>query len=311
MKSSDTNKSSGNSPQNIPERPAGVLRLGIPKGSLEQYTLELFAKSGWRVSVGSRSYFPNVNDPELNLTLSRAQEISRYVAEGVLDAGITGRDWRLENRSDVAVIEELIYSKTSPSPARWVLAVPGTGEITSVSELEGKKIATELPGVTENWFREKGVNVKVEFSWGATEAKVVSGLADAIVEVTETGSTIKAHGLKIIDEVLVTSTELMANKDSMKDPFKLSKIKQIALLLKGALAAEGMVGLKMNVREEDMASVISLLPSLRAPTVAHLYNTDWLSVETVIKSSLVRDLIPLLLENGAEGVIEYPLNKVL
>jgi ATP phosphoribosyltransferase len=292
-------------------KPKGVLRLGIPKGSLEQYTLELFSKSGWRVSVGSRSYFPNVNDPELSLTLSRAQEISRYVAEGVLDAGITGRDWRLENESDVTVMEELIYSKASPAPCRWVLAVPGTGEIKEVSQLEGKKVATELPGVVKRWFKEKGVNVKVEFSWGATEAKVVSGLADAIVEVTETGSTIKAHGLKIIDEILITNTELMANKESLKDPFKLAKIKQIALLLKGALAAEGMVGLKMNVREEDMASVVSLLPSLRAPTVAHLYNTDWLSVETVISSSLVRDLIPLLLENGAEGVIEYPLNKVL
>ncbi|MDR1166294.1 MAG: ATP phosphoribosyltransferase [Deltaproteobacteria bacterium] len=291
--------------------PAGVLKLGLPKGSLEQYTLELLARSGWRVSVGSRSYFPGVNDPELSLTISRAQEISRYVAEGVLDAGITGRDWRLENQSDCVVIAELVYSKASPQPCRWVLAVPGDGSVKSVKDLEGKKIATELPGVTARWFAERGVNVKIEFSWGATEAKVVSGLADAIVEVTETGSTIKAHGLRIIDEILVTNTELMANAESLKAPFKKKKIDQVALLLQGALRAEGLVGLKMNVREKDVEEVIKLLPSLRAPTVAHLYKTDWLSVETVIGSNAVRDLIPVLLAHGAEGVIEYPLNKVL
>ncbi|MDR2340199.1 MAG: ATP phosphoribosyltransferase [Deltaproteobacteria bacterium] len=288
-----------------------VLKLGLPKGSLEAYTLELLAKSGWRVTVGSRSYFPGVNDPELSLVISRAQEISRYVAEGVLDAGITGRDWRLENESDVLVVEELLYSKASPMPARWVLAVPGDGRITKVSDLEGGKVATELPEVTRRWFKEKGVNVSVEFSWGATEAKVASGLADAIVEVTETGSTIKAHGLKIIDEVLVTATELMANKEAYNDPFKRVKIGQIALLLKGALEAEGLVGLKMNVREAMAENLIRLLPSLRAPTVAHLYQTDWLSVEVVISSSVVRELIPILLAAGAEGIIEYPLNKVI
>jgi ATP phosphoribosyltransferase len=301
-------KSSNDFNENTPK---GVLKLGLPKGSLEQYTLDLFARSGWKVNVGSRSYFPNVNDPELSLTISRAQEISRYVAEGVIDAGITGRDWRLENQSDVEVIDELIYSKASASPCRWVLAVPGNGNIDHVSQLEGKKVATELPGVTSRWFQEKGVNVKVEFSWGATEAKVVSGLADAIVEVTETGSTIKAHGLRIIDEVLVTNTELMANKKSLEDPFKKSKIKQIALLLHSALTANGLVGIKMNVKQKDVEEIVSLLPSLRAPTVAHLYKTDWLSVETVVKSNIVRDLIPLLLDKGAEGIIEYPLNKVI
>ncbi|MDR1037079.1 MAG: ATP phosphoribosyltransferase [Deltaproteobacteria bacterium] len=291
--------------------PRGVLKLGIPKGSLEQYTLELFARSGWHVTVGSRSYFPNVNDPELSLTISRAQEISRYVAQGVIDAGITGRDWRLENESDVEVVRELVYSKSSAKPCRWVLAVPGDGSVTEVGQLAGKTVATELPGVTRRWFAGKGVDVKVEFSWGATEAKVVSGLADAIVEVTETGSTIKAHGLRIIDEVLVTATELMANRQALSDPFKKAKLDQISLLLSGALAADGMVGIKMNVRESDADAIVGLLPSLRAPTVAHLFRTDWLSVETVVSKSVVRDLIPELLARGAEGIIEYPLNKIV
>ncbi|MDR1039292.1 MAG: ATP phosphoribosyltransferase [Deltaproteobacteria bacterium] len=291
--------------------PRGVLKLGIPKGSLEQYTLELFARSGWKITVGSRSYFPNVNDPELALTISRAQEISRYVTDGVVDAGITGRDWRLENESDVEVVRELVYSKSSAKPCRWVLAVRGDGPVTEVGHLAGKTVATELPGVTRRWFAQKGVDVKVEFSWGATEAKVVSGLADAVVEVTETGSTIKAHGLRIIDEVLTTATELMANREAMRDPFKRAKIGQIALLLSAALAADGMVGLKMNVRESDADRVVELLPSLRAPTVAHLFRTDWLSVETVVSRSAVRDLIPGLLDRGAEGIIEYPLNKII
>ncbi|MDR2349292.1 MAG: ATP phosphoribosyltransferase [Deltaproteobacteria bacterium] len=288
-----------------------VLKLGLPKGSLEQYTLALFARSGWKVNVGSRSYFPTVNDPELAITISRAQEISRYVADGVLDAGITGKDWRLENQSDVEVIKELVYSKTSAAPCRWVLAVRGDGSIKSAGDLEGKKVATELPGVTARWFKEKGVNVKVEFSWGATEAKVASGLADAIVEVTETGGTIKAHGLIILDEVLVTQTELMANKKAMEDPFKKSKVRQIALLLNAALTAESLAGLKMNARERDVGALVAILPSLKAPTVARLHDTDWLSVETVVPVDRVRDLIPALLELGAEGIIEYPLNKVV
>jgi ATP phosphoribosyltransferase len=291
--------------------PKGVLRLGLPKGSLEQYTLGLFARSGWRVSIGSRNYFPNIDDPEIQCTLSRSQEMSRYVEQGVLDCGLAGKDWRLENQSDVIVVADLIYSKATPTSARWVLAVAGNGLYEKAEDLRGKKIATELPGVTKRWFDDKGIKVDVEFSWGATEAKVVSGLADAIVEVTETGSTIKAHGLKIIDQVLVTHTEFIANAKALADPFKKAKIDQLALLLKGALEAENLVGLKMNVREEDVDNVVRILPSLNAPTVANLYKSTWLSVETVVSSKVVRELIPLLIANKAEGIIEYPLNKVI
>jgi ATP phosphoribosyltransferase len=294
-----------------PKEENQVLKLGLPKGSLEEYTLGLFARSGWRITVGSRNYFPSINDSEITCTLCRVQEMTRYVASGVLDAGFTGKDWRLENGAEVTVISDLIYSKASPTAARWVLAVPGDGSITSYKQLEGKKIATELPGLTKKWFAERGVKVDVEFSWGATEAKVVNGLADAIVEVTESGSTIRAHGLKIIDEIMTTYTEFVANPVAATDKFKMAKIQQIALLLKGALAAERLVGLKMNIREKDAAKVIALLPSLNAPTVAHLYQTDWLSVEVVIAASVVRELAPVLLANGAEGIIEYPLNKVI
>ncbi|MDR1309599.1 MAG: ATP phosphoribosyltransferase [Deltaproteobacteria bacterium] len=294
-----------------PGNTRGILRLGLPKGSLEQYTLGLFARSGWRVNLGSRNYFPGIDDPEIECTLSRSQEMSRYVEQGVLDCGLAGKDWRLENQSRVEVVSELVYSKATPTSARWVLAVAGDGPYARAEDLEGKKVATELPGVTRRWFEERGIKVDVEFSWGATEAKVVSGLADAIVEVTETGSTIRAHGLKIIDEILVTHTELIANSKALADPFKKGKIGQLALLLRGALDAEGLVGLKMNVREGDVEKVVGILPSLNAPTVAHLYNSSWLSVETVVSSKMVRDLIPRLLENGAEGIIEYPLNKVI
>ncbi|MDR1577550.1 MAG: ATP phosphoribosyltransferase [Deltaproteobacteria bacterium] len=296
---------------NQPKESASPLKLGLPKGSLEEYTINLFARSGWRINVGSRNYFPAIDDPEISCTLCRVQEMTRYVSSGVLDAGFTGKDWRLENGCAVEVIADLVYSKASPSPARWVLAVPGDGSITSAQQLRGAKIATELPGLTKKWFAERGVDVEVEFSWGATEAKVVNGLADAVVEVTETGSTIRAHGLKIIDEIMTTYTEFVANPKAIKDPFKMAKIQQIALLLKGALAAEGVVGLKMNVREKDADKIIALLPSLNAPTVAHLYQTNWLSVEVVIAAKLVRDLLPTLLANGAEGIIEYPLNKVI
>jgi ATP phosphoribosyltransferase len=289
----------------------GILKLGLPKGSLEQYTLELFARSGWRINIGSRNYFPGIDDPEIECTLSRSQEMSRYVEQGVLDCGLAGKDWRLENLSKVTVVADLVYSKATPTYARWVLAVAGEGPYRKAEDLKGKKVATELPGVTKRWFEDRGVKVDVEFSWGATEAKVVSGLADAIVEVTETGSTIKAHGLRIIDEILVTNTEFIANEKALADPFKKAKIDQLALLLKGALNAEGLVGLKMNVREADVEKVVRILPSLNAPTVAHLYKTNWLSVETVVSSKVVRELIPLLIDNGAEGIIEYPLNKVI
>jgi len=237
--------------------------------------------------------------------------MSRYVESGTLDAGLTGKDWIAENSSDVYVVEDLVYSKVSARPARWVLAVPYDSQIKKIEDLEGKKIATELIEFTKNYFSEKNINVNVEFSWGATEAKVVSGLADAIVEVTETGSTIKAHGLRIIHELMQTNTQLIVNHEAWKDPDKREKVEQIALLLKGALLGEKLVGLKMNVPEKQMEKVVAMLPSLNAPTVAHLYQTDWFSVEIMVDSGVVRDLIPQLLKNGVEGIIEYPLNKVV
>jgi len=287
------------------------LKFGIPKGSLEKATINLFEKSGWRISINDRSYFPDINDDAIEVTLCRAQEMSRYVEHGTIDAGLTGKDWIEENESDVVVVDDLIYSKVSQTPARWVLAVPADSKIKGIQDLKGKKIATELVRFTERYFAEKKIDVEVEFSWGATEGKVVSGLADAIVEVTETGSTIKAHGLKIIHELMTSNTQLIANKASYEDPWKREKIGQIILLLKGALRAEMMVGLKMNVPEGKLEKVIQLLPSLNAPTVAGLYNTKWFSLETVVESRIVRELIPRLIKEGAEGIIEYPLNKVI
>lgn len=287
------------------------LKLGIPKGSLQEATIALFKRSGWKINVNGRSYFPEINDPEIECAICRAQEMSRYVENGTLDAGLTGKDWIAENASDVHVVTDLVYSKVSARPARWVLAVPYNSSIKTLKDLEGKKIATELVAFTKRYFEERGIHVNVEFSWGATEAKVVSGLADAIVEVTETESTIRAHGLQIIHELMQTNTQLIANHNAWKDPFKKEKIEQIALLLKGALLAEKMVGLKMNVPESCLEKVISILPSITAPTIASLYQKNWFSVETVISSELVRDLIPELLKNGAEGIIEYALNKVV
>ncbi|RLC29816.1 MAG: ATP phosphoribosyltransferase [Deltaproteobacteria bacterium] len=288
-----------------------TLKLGIPKGSLQKATINLFEKSGWKINVNGRSYFPDINDHEIECAICRAQEMSRYVENGTLDAGLTGKDWTEENKSDVVVVDDLIYSKVSQVPARWVLAVPADSDIEHLEDLQGKKIATELVHFTKRFFREKGIDVEVEFSWGATEAKVVSGLADAIVEVTETGSTIRAHGLKIIYELMQTNTQLIANRRSYEDPWKKAKIGQIILLLKGALRAENMVGLKMNVPGKKMQDVISILPSLTAPTVAGLHNSDWFSVETVVDAKVVRDLIPMLISAGARGIIEYPLNKVI
>lgn len=287
------------------------LKFGIPKGSLEKATVTLFEKSGWKINIDGRSYFPDVDDENLEFTLCRAQEMSRYVENGTIDAGLTGKDWIEENESDVVVVDDLIYSKVSQNPARWVLAVAADSGIRSIEDLKGKKIATELLNFTKKYFREKKIDVQVEFSWGATEGKIVSGLADAIVEVTETGSTIRAHGLKIIHELMTSNTRLIANKDSYRDPWKREKIGQIIMLLKGALRAEKLVGLKMNVPEPLLEGVVRILPSLNAPTVAGLYNTKWFSVETVVESKLVRDLIPRLIRAGAEGIIEYPLNKVL
>lgn len=288
-----------------------TLKLGIPKGSLQKATLHLFEKSGWKINVNDRSYFPDIDDPAIEVSICRAQEMSIYVEKGTLDAGLTGKDWILENNSDVVVVDDLIYSKVSASPARWVLAVPSGADIKGLEDLKGKKIATELVNFTKRYFQERGIEVEVSFSWGATEAKVVSGLADAIVEVTETGSTIRAHGLKIIHELLTTNTQLIANKKAWEDPWKKKKIEQISLLLKGALRAENMVGLKMNVPKERLSEVVGRLPSLTAPTIANLYNEAWVSVETVVDKKQVRDLIPKLLEAGAEGIIEYSLNKVI
>jgi ATP phosphoribosyltransferase len=287
------------------------LKFGIPKGSLQKATINLFEKSGWKINVNGRSYFPDINDDEIECAICRAQEMSRYVENGTLDAGLTGKDWIKENESDVKVVDDLVYSKVSQVPARWVLAVPTGSRIEQLEDLQGKKIATEMVNFTKRFFQEKNIDVDVEFSWGATEAKVVSGLADAIVEVTETGSTIKAHGLKTIYELMQTNTQLIANRESYEDPWKKTKIEQIILLLKGALRAENMVGLKMNVPKENMEDVIKILPSLNAPTVASLYRSDWLSVETVVDAKVVRDLIPSLISAGAQGIIEYPLNKVI
>lgn len=287
------------------------LKLGIPKGSLEKATIELFAKSGWKIKLSSRNYFPEIDDDELSCSICRPQEMSRYIEEGILDAGITGKDWILENESDVVVVENLIYSKVSRKPTRWVIAVPGDSNINTLEDLEGKKIATELVSYTKRFFASKNINVDIEFSWGATEAKVVSQLADAIVEVTETESTIRAHGLKIIYELMTSNTQFIANKAAWADPWKREKIENIAMLLQGALRAENIVGLKMNVPEEKLNTVIDILPSMNAPTVAPLYQKKWFSVETVISEHEVRDLVPSLLKAGAEGIVEYALNKVL
>ncbi|OQX24536.1 MAG: ATP phosphoribosyltransferase [Desulfobacteraceae bacterium IS3] len=287
------------------------LKLGIPKGSLQNATIALFKRSGWTINVNGRSYFPEIDDNKIECAICRAQEMSRYVESGTLDAGLTGKDWIAENESDVHVVADLIYSKVSSRPARWVLAVPYDSTARKPEDLEGKKIATELVGFTKRYFEERGVNVKVEFSWGATEAKVVSGLADAIVEVTETESTIRAHGLRIIQDLMLTNTQLIANHEAWKDAEKRDKIEQIALLLKGSLLGEKLVGLKMNVPENCLEKIVPLLPSLNAPTVSPLYQSEWFSVESVISTEIVRDLIPKLLKNGAEGIIEYPLNKVV
>lgn len=287
------------------------LKLGIPKGSLQNATIALFRRSGWHINVNGRSYFPEIDDNSIDCAICRAQEMSRYVENGTLDAGLTGKDWIAENESDVHVVSDLVYSKVSSRPARWVVAVPYDSPVKTLEDLAGKKIATEMTEFTRRYFAERHIDVQVEFSWGATEAKVVSGLADAVVEVTETESTIKAHGLRIIHELMQTNTQLIVNHESWKDPDKRKKVEQIALLLQGALLGEKMVGVKMNVPENRMEDIIALLPSLTAPTVASLYQSSWFSVEVVVSEETVRELIPKLLENGAEGIIEYPLNKVI
>jgi ATP phosphoribosyltransferase len=288
-----------------------ILKLIIPKGSLEQATVDLFRRAGWNINISPRSYFPSVDDDEIMLARLRAQEISRYVESGTFDAGLTGKDWVLENDSDVVVIDDLVYSKVSPTPARWVLAVDAESDYRKPEDLEGKRIATELVRFTRNFFAERKTNVEVEFSWGSTEAKVKEGVVDAIVDVTETGSTLRANGLRIIHTLLTSNTQLIANRQAYKDPFKKDKILQIHLLLQAALEAAKMVGLKMNVPKEKLEKVIKLLPSLNAPTVSGLYKSEWFAVEVVVSEQIVRSLIPRLLKAGATGIIEYGLNKVL
>jgi len=288
-----------------------VLKLGLPKGSLQEATFKMFRKAGFNVSVSERSYFPSIDDPQIEPVLLRAQEMSRYVQDGALDCGITGDDWILENGSDVARITDLVYAKQSLNKVRWVLAVPENSGIKSAKDLKGKRVATELVNVTKEYFRKNKVNVDVEFSWGATEVKVSAGLVDAIVELTETGRSLKANKLAEIATLCESTTQFIANKASYKDVWKRSKMEQIALLLKGAIAAEEKVGLKMNVKKGDLKKVLALLPALKNPTISNLSSGEWLAVETVIDEKIVRVLIPRLKNAGARGIIEYPLNKVI
>jgi ATP phosphoribosyltransferase len=288
-----------------------LIRLAIPKGSLQTSTIDLFKDAGWIISTSSRSYFPSIDDEDIECALVRAQEISRYVESGLFDLALTGRDWILENSSDVVEVADLVYSKATYQPAKWVLAVDEKSDIRKLQDLEGKKIATELVNFTKQYFKERNIHVEVEFSWGATEAKVVEGLADAIVEVTETGSTIRAHNLRIVEVLLVTNTKLIANKGSWNDHQKRSKIEQIALMLKSALQATGMVGLKMNAPKDKLDAIIDMLPALTSPTVSPLHDSNWYSLEIIVNESQSRNLMPELLKAGARGIIEYPLKKVL
>lgn len=286
------------------------LKLGIPKGSLQESTFELLKKAGFNVRVTARSYFPDVDDEELEIMLIRAQEMARYVEQGVLDAGLTGSDWVEESGADVEKISELIYAKQGLRKVKWVLAAPVDGKINSIKDCEGKRIATELVGVTKKYFQKNKVNADVEFSWGATEAKPPE-LADAIVELTETGSSLKANNLKIIDTVIESVTVLVANKASMKNSWKKNKIENILMLLQGALNAETRVGLKMNVPNDKLKAVLAILPALQKPTIAKLSDESWVDVDTIVEEKIVRDLIPQLKRAGASGIVEYPLNKVI
>lgn len=287
------------------------LKLGIPKGSLNEATLKMLAKAGYNVSIRSRSYIPTIDDLEIEPVMLRAQEMSRYVEDGVLDCGITGNDWILENKSDVKKIAELTYAKQSMNPVRWVLAVPAQSKIKSAKDLAGKRIATELVQVTKDFLKKKGVKADVEFSWGATEVKVAVGLVDAIVELTETGSSLRAHNLKELETLCTSTTQFVANQDAYRDSWKRRKMDQIALLLKGAIEAEGKVGLKMNVLEAKVDALLGILPALKDPTISPLSDKRWVAVETVIDEKLVRKIIPELKEAGAEGIIEYSLNKLI
>jgi len=289
-----------------------ALKLGLPKGSLQEATFKMFRKAGFNISLPSeRTYFPSIDDSEIEPVLLRAQEMSRYIEDGALDCGITGNDWIVENKSDVVRVTDLIYAKQSLGRVRWVLAVPESSGIKSIQGLAGKRIATELINVTKEFFQKNRVKVKIEFSWGATEAKVNAGLVDAIVELTETGRSLKANKLVELATICESTTQFIANKNAYKDKWKRSKMEQLTLLLKGAIAAEEKVGLKMNVKKTDLEKVISILPALKKPTISGLSQEGWLAIETVIDEKVVRTLIPELRKRGAQGIIEYPLNKVI
>lgn len=290
--------------------PDRTLKLGIPAGSLQDATAELFRKAGYNIRFSSRSYYPQIDDDEIECLLIRAQEMARYVDEGILDAGITGHDWVLETNADVHEICELLFSKVSRKPVRWVLAVPNDSPVKSVKDLEGKRIATEVVGMTQRYLAEHGVTAKVEFSWGATEVKPPK-LVDAIVEVTETGSSLRANDLRIVDEVQQSTTRFIANKQAWQDDWKRAKLENIALMLQSCLAAEGKVGLMMNIRREELQRVLDLLPALQTPTVSSLSDPDWVDVNTIVDESVVRTIIPQLKAAGARGIVEYGISKIL
>ena len=287
-----------------------VLKLGVPKGSLQESTIRLFARAGYKITVRSRSYTPTIDDPEISCLMFRAQEMARYVERGVLDAGLTGLDWITENDADVEIVEDLVYSKNTSNVYRWVVAVPEDSDIHSVQDLEGKRIATELVQATERYLARHGVSAEVEYSWGATEAKAPL-LVDAIVEGTETGSSLRANKLRIVDTVVESNTKLIANKAAWADPWKRAKIEGLALLLRGALEAEAKVGLKMNVPRESLDEVSNRLPALHTPTISSQSDPEWVALEVIVDEAVVRDIIPALRRAGATGIIEYPLNKVI
>ena len=286
------------------------LKLGIPKGSLEHATIDLFARAGFKITTSSRSYFPAIDDPDIECMLIRAQEMARYVEDGVLDAGLTGRDWIAESDAKVETVADLIYAKQSFGKVRWVLAVPEASPVKSVKDLEGKIVATELVATTKRYLATNGVTAKVEFSWGATEVKPPE-LADAIVEVTETGSSLRANKLRIVETILESNTQLIANVDSWKDEWKRRKLEDIRMLLEGAINALGKVGLMLNVKRSDLAQVLEVLPALKRPTISNLSDDDWLAVNTILDETTVRTIIPRLKEAGAQGIVEYPLNKIV
>ena len=287
-----------------------VLKLGIPKGSLEEATVKLFGKAGYTIKITSRSYYPSIDDDEIECMLIRAQEIARYVADGVLDAGLTGKDWIQENRVEVEEVADLIYSKQSSRPVRWVLAVPNDSSIQSVEDLEGKRIATEAVNMTIDYLKKHGVTANVEFSWGATEVKPPE-LADAIVEITETGSSLRANNLRIIDTLMESNTKFIMNKEAFKDEWKRDKVNRMVLLLKGAMAANSKVGIMMNVPRKNMDDVMKILPKGIKPTIAELTDKDWVDINVILEETLVRNILPNLKQAGAEDIVEYPLNKII